>query len=167
MLKPIEIDNFNLDVIDIWKNRWFALLSGNEKDYNSMTVAWGSIGFMWKKPFVQIVVRPTRYTYELTEKYETFSLNAFSNGLKPALTLFGSKTGRDTDKIKESGLTLQHSDVIDTPYFQEAELVIECKKIYFDDFKPEHFLDSNINKLYPQKDYHRIYFGEIINILKV
>ena len=111
-----------------------------------------------------VVVRPQRYTYEFMEKYDDFTLTAFSPGYKDALKLCGTKSGRDMDKIKEAKLTPIASTDIGSPGFEEAELIIECKKIYSEDFKPEKFLVPEIDKCYPDKDYHRVYFGEIVNI---
>jgi len=164
--KKIDIRSFISRTINIWKNQWFLLTSGNfrEKKYNSMTVAWGSIGYMWNLPFVQVVVRPAHYTFSFMEDYDTFSLCAFSEQYKDKLNLLGSLSGRDSDKIAKSGLTLVASQNIEAPIYLEADLVIESRKIYWDDFKPAHFLKQEIHKNYAKKDYHRIYFGEIISI---
>lgn len=129
-----------------------------------MTVAWGSLGAMWNKPFVQVVVRPVRYTYEFMERYDTFTLCAFPEAYRKALSLLGSKSGRDSDKIAESGLTPIPSTKVTAPGFAEADLIVECRKIYWDDFDPAHFLLPEIAQNYPQKDYHRVYFGEIVAI---
>ncbi|MBN1349912.1 flavin reductase [candidate division KSB1 bacterium] len=160
----IAIDKFHLKPADIWANQWLLLTAGDFRlgQFNTMTVGWGSFGVMWGKPFAQVVVRPTRYTYRFMERYETFTLTAFPAELQKALELLGSKSGRYSDKIAESGLTPIASHVVAAPGFSEAELIIECKKIYWDDFKPAQFLVPEIERNYPQKDYHRIYFGEIV-----
>ena len=119
---------------------------------------------MWNKPFCQVVVRPTRFTYQFMEAYDTFTLCAFPAQFKKALKLLGTKSGREGDKIKESGLTVIASRKVPAPAFEEAELIMECKKIYWQDFDPGHFLDHSIQSAYPHKDYHRIYFGEIFHI---
>jgi len=112
-----------------------------------------------------VVVRPTRFTFELLEKYNSFTITAFDHKYKNALQLLGSKSGRDGNKIEETELTPTASELVDAPTFKEAELSVECRKIYWDDLKPGQFLDDTIDINYPQKDYHRIYFGEILNIL--
>ncbi len=160
----IKPEEFKTDAIHLWDKQWLLLTAGDRENYNTMTVAWGSIGNMWNKPFVMVVVRDHRYTYEFIEKHDTFTLTAFTEEYRKALGVLGSKSGRDGDKIFEVGLTPEISSEVEAPGFAEAELVIECKKIYFDDFRPENFLDSDINKCYPDKDYHRFYFGEIIKI---
>jgi flavin reductase (DIM6/NTAB) family NADH-FMN oxidoreductase RutF len=97
-------------------------------------------------------------------KYDTFTLSAFDRKYKKDLNLLGTKSGRDGDKIGETGLTVSPSIKVAAPSFEEAVLVLECKKIYWEDFNPEKFLDPSIEEKYPEKDYHRMYFGEIIMI---
>ena len=165
-LADIPFDKFVARPIDLWSSKWFILTAGDyEKGrYNAMTVAWGSVGVAWKKPFVQVVVRPTRHTYSFIEKYDTFSLCTFPEEFRKSLQLIGSTSGRDGDKISAAGLTIQASKNIAAPSFVEAELILECRKTYWDDLKPTHFLNDQIDTNYPEKDYHRIYFGEIITI---
>jgi flavin reductase (DIM6/NTAB) family NADH-FMN oxidoreductase RutF len=164
----IAIKDFLVKPHDIWNNKWFLLTAGDfeKTDYNTMTVAWGSFGTMWHKPFAQVVVRPTRYTFEFMEKYDSFTLTAFPKEYKKALSFLGSRSGRDMDKIAESGLTPCKSSIVAAPSFEEAELVVECKKMYWQDFTPENFDDPSLDKNYPKKDYHRSYFGEIVTVLK-
>ena len=120
---------------------------------------------MWGKPFVQVVVRPSRYTFEFMEKYNTFTLCAFPEKYRDDLNLLGTKSGRDGDKISETNLEIIPSKNVLSPSFAQAELIIECNKIYWQDFDPQNFVSQKIDKHYPLKDYHRIYFGEILEIL--
>ncbi|HEX9934175.1 MAG TPA: flavin reductase [bacterium] len=161
---PIPLDNLTLRPYDLFANRWLLLACGrlDEAQFNVMTVAWGSIGQMWDKPFVQVVVRPTRYTFEFMERFPTFTLSSFSEKYRPVLNLLGSKSGRDGDKMKESGLTPMPSRRVEAPSFHEADLVFECRKMYWADFDATHFIDPETHRLYPKKDYHRVYFGEIL-----
>ena len=164
MRTAIPIDQCALNTLRLFDN-WLLLTAGDfaAQAYNAMTISWGSLGTMWNKPFVQVVVRPTRYTYSFMERYPTFTLTAFPSQYKHALDLLGSKSGRDGDKIKDSGLTPIASVKVAAPSFAEAELVLECKKIYFDDYEPTQFLADYIQKNY-KNDFHRVYFGEILAI---
>ncbi len=161
----IPIEKLQVKSHSLWDDQWFLLTCGDfqKRHFNTMTVSWGSLGTMWNKPFAMVVVRPTRYTYQFMEQYETFTLCAFPEPYRKALNLLGSKSGRDGDKIAESGLTPEAATVVYAPCFAEAELVLECRKIYWDDYDPAHFLDPAIDRLY-RKDYHRIYFGEILAV---
>jgi len=161
----IEIGDFAFDTSIIGK-QWLLLTAGEfaPRKFNSMTISWGSCGEIWNKAFFQVVVRPSRYTREFLEKGEGFTLCVFPPANKPALSLLGSKSGRDCDKIKESGLTPISSSLVTAPGYDEAELIVECKKIYWQDLDPSHFLDPATETNYPKKDYHRAYFGEILRV---
>ena len=165
-LHTISSPQLYVRIHDLFDNQWLILTCGDfEKgDFNGMTISWGSLGVMWSKAFAQVVVRPTRYTHTFMEKYPTFTLCAFPEEYRSALNTMGSRSGRNCDKIAEAGLTPIPSSIVSAPCYAEAELVIECRKMFFDDFKPAHFVDPSINRNYPQKDYHRIYFGEILAI---
>ena len=162
--KPILLDDLLVKAHHLWAKQWLLLTAGDFStgDFNTMTVGWGSLGTMWGKPFAQVVVRPVRYTYEFIERFDTFTLSAFEMRYRRALNLLGTQSGRDGDKIAEAGLTPIPSMRVAAPGFAEAELILECRKIYWDDIEPGHFLDPGIESNYPQKDYHRIYFGEIL-----
>jgi len=162
----IPINNWFVKPHDIWDNQWFLLTAGNYStgDFNTMTVGWGSFGTMWNRPFAMVVVRPQRYTFKFMEKFDDFSLCAFPMELQPKLNFLGKKSGRDIDKIKESGLSPHPSQLINSPVFEEATLQIECKKIYWDDLDPKNFIAKYIRPLYPMQDFHRMYFGEIVHI---
>ena len=151
----------------LWEGQGLLLTAGDfrEGKFNTMTVGWGSLGMMWNRPFAQVVVRPTRYTREFVERYDTFTLAAFPDQYRAALNLLGTRSGRDGDKIAASGLTAIASTKIAAPGFAEAELIIECRKIYSQDIDPDRFFDPSIDTNYPKKDYHRVYFGEVVAIL--
>jgi flavin reductase (DIM6/NTAB) family NADH-FMN oxidoreductase RutF len=162
--KSIPLDQFVARTHYLWDAQWLLLTAGDfsEKQFNTMTVGWGSLGTMWGRPFVQVVVRPTRYTYGFMEGYDTFTLCTFPESYRADVNLLGTKSGRDGDKLAETDLTPIASQQVAAPGFAEAELILECRKIYWDDLEPAHFVDPRIERHYPQKDYHRIYFGEIL-----
>jgi flavin reductase (DIM6/NTAB) family NADH-FMN oxidoreductase RutF len=166
MREAIEFDDLRVDAHRLWDTQWLLLTAGDlaRGEFNTMTVGWGSLGTMWGKPFAQVVVRPTRHTYGFLERFPDFTLTAFPERYRWALQLLGTKSGRDGDKIAEAGLTPIASSRVEAPGFAEAELVIECRKIYFDDLDPARFLAPDIEPHYPERDYHRVYFGEILAV---
>ncbi len=163
---PIDISNFNLQPHDLFRNRSVLLASGDFQSgmYNAMTIGWGAFGTMWSKPFAFVAVRPSRYTYQFMEKYQTFTLSAFPEEYHQALDYLGNHSGRDGDKIAATGLTPEASLVVPAPAFTQAELVVECQKMYANALNPVRFLDEDIDRHYPDKDYHCIYYGEIVAI---
>jgi flavin reductase (DIM6/NTAB) family NADH-FMN oxidoreductase RutF len=164
--EAINPGELRINAINQWDKNWFLLTAGSfiERKFNSMTVSWGSIGVIWGKPFVQVVVRPSRYTYEFIENYPDFTICSFSSEFKKVLNILGSKSGRDMDKINLSGLTPIQSKQVAAPAFKESNLILECRTMSKAPIKPDHFVDETIESHYPLKDYHASYFGEILSI---
>lgn len=164
--QPIPFDALLVRPHHLWSTQWLLLTSGDfaTGHFNTMTVGWGGLGTMWGRPFVQVVVRPIRYTYQFMEQYDSFTLCAFSEPYRKSMQLVGTRSGRDGDKIAEAGLTPIASTQVAAPGFAEAELIIECCKIYWSDMDPSHLLDAAIEDNYPHRHYHRIYYGEMVVI---
>ena len=163
-MKEIDATELTVNIVDLWMNQWLVLTAGTPEDFNMMTVAWGSVGCMWGKPFAQIVVRPQRHTYGFTERYETFTLCAFPAAYRKDLQTLGTLSGRDGDKLSHTALTVRRSAKVEAPSYNEASLVLECRKMYFQDIDPQGFVDQGIQVNYAAGDYHRAYFGEILGV---
>lgn len=141
---------------------WMLVSAGSsEKDCNTMTASWGQMGILWSKPVATCYIRPSRYTKEFVEREGRYSLSFFAPGTrKNELTLLGTKSGRDGNKIAEAGLTTVLLDGV--PAFAEADLVVVCRTLYKQDLEEACFLDgATAESNYPQKDFHRMYVGEI------
>jgi flavin reductase (DIM6/NTAB) family NADH-FMN oxidoreductase RutF len=160
----ISINKLSMNPITIWEKNWFLLTAGDftAQKFNCMTISWGSIGVMWNKPFVQVVVRPTRFTYAFMQEYPDFTVCTFPEKYRKAMNLLGSKSGRHGDKIAESKLSPCRSKIVGAPSYSEAELILECRKIFSAPFKPEEFINPGIASFYPTFDYHQVYYGEIL-----
>jgi len=140
---------------------WMLITAGNEKSFNTMTASWGGMGILWNKPVVFCFLRPQRYTLEFVEANDLFTLSIFNHDIyKKELSYCGSRSGRDVDKVKETGLTPLFPD--GTVAFDEAHTVLTVRKLYKQDFDPACFIDSSLETNYPQKDYHRMFIGEIV-----
>ena len=138
---------------------WMLITSGTQQKFNTMTASWGSMGVMWNKNVTFCFVRPQRYTFEFLEQNQFYTLSFFGEEFKKSLMICGRKSGRDIDKVKESGLTPDFE--MGVPYFKEAKVVMVCKKIYSQFIDPQCFIDSSLDENYSQKDYHKMYIGEI------
>jgi flavin reductase (DIM6/NTAB) family NADH-FMN oxidoreductase RutF len=165
-LEPIKLQDLYLNILHQFDKRWFLLTCGDFETgkFNTMTISWGSLGTVWDKPFAQVFIRPTRYTFEFMNSYDSFTLCGFEKTHKSALDLIGSKSGREGNKIADAGLTPSKAATVKSPIFKEAELVIECRKMYWQDLDPTHFLFPELQRKYPKKDYHRVYFGEVLAV---
>ncbi len=161
-MKKVDVLELSVKMVDMWMNKWFLLTAGTYDDCNMMTVSWGSMGCIWDKPFVQVVVRPQRHTYGYMERSDTFTLCGFPGKYRTDLNVLGSISGRSGRKLAKTDLTLKPSSLVSAPSYHEASLIFECRKMYFQDMDPAGFLDGTIQRNYPKKDYHRIYFGEIL-----
>ena len=121
----------------------------------------GCYGELWNKDACFIFIRPQRYTLEFTEREDLFTLSFFGEEYKNALMFCGRNSGRDCDKAKETGLTPMEID--GSMSFEESEMVVVCKKLFSQDIDPAGFIDKSLDsKNYPDKDYHKMYVGEIV-----
>ncbi len=157
IIKPNDIHD---NVFNLIGDEWMLVTAGTMASFNTMTASWGGLGVLWNKNVSFVFIRPCRYTYQFIEKSDTYTLSFFEPKYKHVLNLCGTKSGRDCNKVQEADITPAETKN-GAIYFTEARLVVECKKIYYQDLNPDHFLDSGIEKNYPEKDYHRMYVGEI------
>ena len=164
MFKKISTTSINENTFKLIGEEWMLISAGKDSNYNTMTASWGGLGILWNKPVVYIFIRPQRFKFEFIENNTYFSLSFLESKHKDILTFCGTKSGRNVDKIKETGLRPAYTEN-GTIYFEQAKLVLECKKLYYNDIQPENFIEQAIDKNYPQKDYHRMYIGEIVSVL--
>ncbi|MDR1877989.1 MAG: flavin reductase [Bacteroidales bacterium] len=162
-VEPGEIPD---NVIKLLSKEWMLITAGNDTAFNGMTASWGAFGHLWNRPVAFIMVRDTRYTYEFLQKNDYYTLSFFDEKYRDALTIMGTKSGRDSDKVKEAGLT-PLSLASGLMSFAEARMIVECRKLYADPFKKECFTDPQLfDNIYNQTDksIHTLYVGEIVNV---
>ena len=166
MFGRIDPKELNQNVFSMIGEQWMLVTAGTAERCNTMTASWGGLGVLWGKPVATVYIRPQRYTLEFVEREDCFTLSFFGEEYRKALALCGSKSGRDVDKVKECGFTVQAAEC-GAPYFDQAELVLVCRKLYADDLRPEKFTDQSLDgRWYPEHDYHRMYAGEVVQVLK-
>jgi len=161
-LKKVNPEEITDNVFKLVGKDWMLITAGTKAKFNTMTASWGGLGILWGKKICFCTIRPQRYTYEFVESSDTFTLSFFDDKYRSALNICGIQSGRDTNKIADAGITPIELSA-KAVSFDEARLVIECKKLYYQDINPDNFLDPDIDKNYPNKDYHRMYIGEIVN----
>lgn len=164
-MKETKIEDLKFNPFTLIGKEWCLIGAKANDKFNAMTASWGGVGVIWNKNVVTIYVRPQRYTREFIEASNHFTIAFFDEKYKKALGVYGSKSGRDIDKEKETGLT--RVDDNEYAYLKEAKMVFECKKIYCGRLDSNGILDpSDDAKNYPDKDYHYVYMGEIVKILE-
>ena len=164
----IEAADLPDNVFDLIGKQWMLVTAGNKKFYNTMTASWGGFTYVWERPATIAYIRDSRYTYGFLQREESFTLSFFTEQYRGALRICGTKSGRDTDKVKEAGLT-----PIETPAglmsFREARMIIECKKILVQELDYANLtepyrakiMEESYNK---ESAKHQLFISEITNI---
>jgi flavin reductase (DIM6/NTAB) family NADH-FMN oxidoreductase RutF len=127
---------------------------------NVMTIGWATIGFLWGRPMMSVMVRDSRYTFGIIEKSSEFTVSVPRDDMTKTIAFCGSKSGRDVDKLKACNLELNPGEKVKTPSLLIPGIHFECAIVYKTAMDPKNLVES-YGHLYPEKDYHTIYFGEI------
>ncbi len=163
--RNIPVNELNENVFTAIGDEWMLITAGTADDFNTMTASWGTMGILWHLPVAICFVRPQRHTFAYTEKSDHYTLNFLEQGHRDILQFCGTRSGRDTDKIAETGLIPRVTGKGNV-YFEQCRLVVECRKLYSDWLREEQFVVANlIGKNYPHKDFHKFYIGEILSCM--
>jgi len=163
---PREIDPAEIkeNPIALFNDHWALVTVGVPDDLNTMTISWGSLGELWNKPVVTVYVSSSRHTHAFMEKNDHFTLSFFPPEQREALQYLGTHSGRDGDKIQESGLTLEFLES-GLPTFKEADMVIEARKLYGAPFDREALAEEAAAFYAPgQMGIQTVYIGEIEHV---
>ena len=161
MLKK-SLEEFNKNIFDEIGNKWAILVAGDRKTgYNGMTISWGTVGILWNKPVFFAFVRKSRYTHKFTEESKNITLSFLSDKYKKEKAFFGSKSGRDFDKFKETGLHATLDLDYNGYYVAEAEYVLKGTKITSFDLKYDDLPEEIKKDFYETRDEHTVYVCEI------
>lgn len=142
---------------------WGMVTAGDAGSVNMMTVSWGGAGVMWNKPVAFTFIRPQRYTFTLLEQHDCFSICFFDETYRDQLRFCGTQSGRTVDKTAETGLTAVFTEN-GVPYFEEARLVLVCKKLYGQFLNAESIIDNEAVSRYYNDDWHKMYVSEITEV---
>ena len=165
MLHSVDPKTLSENVFSLIGDKWMLITAGNSERCNTMTASWGGLGVIWGTPAATCYIRPQRYTKEFVDREEYFTLTFFGEEWRKALSLCGSKSGRDVDKVKECGFTVKTA-ACGAPYFEQADLVLVCRKRFAQEMDPANIPQDVKEKWYPNQDYHTMYIGEIVEVLQ-
>ena len=154
---------FNTEIFGQYDKKWALLTAGNEKSFNTMTISWGGLGTIWNKPVATVYVRESRYTHEFMDNNDYFTISFFPEQYKKELGVLGSKSGRDMDKMNESGLTAQK--VGESMGFKEAEVTLVCKKLFMQRLDEANMPKEIVDAMYADNDHHDMYIGEVVDVI--
>lgn len=164
MLTPVDPKSLELNVFTGMGDEWFLITAGDGSACNTMTASWGGLGVLWGEPCATVYIRPQRYTTEFVDGQEYFTLSFFGPEWRQQLALCGAKSGRELDKIKECGFTLEFTPE-GAPMFRQARLTLVCRKLYAQPMDPQAMPAWVRDRWYPQQDYHTMYVGQIVRAL--
>lgn len=153
----------NTDILQIFNQDWALVTAGSKDHFNTMTIGWGGLGTLWSKPVATVYVKPIRYTHEFLESNEYFTISFFDEQYRKALGLLGTLSGRDCDKVAETGLTPLFVDNGVT--FAEAYVTLVCKKIYRQDMDINAMPQFAIDRYYQTEAPHTMYVGEVVDVI--
>ena len=164
MLHPMDPKQLQENVFSLIGDKWMLITAGDGERCNTMTASWGGLGVIWGAPAATCYIRPQRYTKEFMDREDYFTLSFFGEEHRQALSLCGSKSGREVDKVKACGFTVRTA-ACGAPYFEQAELVLVCRKRFAQEMDPANIPQDVKEKWYPNQDYHTLYIGQIVEVL--
>lgn len=138
--------------------------AGTIDNFNTMTIGWGMIGTIWRKKTFIVYVKPCRYTYQFMENNDYFTVSFYDKKYKKEMGYLGSKSGKDCNKVQD--VNFHPIEVNNSITFEEAKYTIICKKYYHSDINRDNVLEEDINRYYLNEDVHRVYYGEILEIIE-
>lgn len=163
MFQEIHPHQIKGNLIEMISKEWMLISAGNEQGYNMMTASWGFAGELWGNDAVVIAVRPQRHTLKFLQENDTFTLSFYGDN-REIHKVCGSMSGRNVDKAALTGLTPVFAE--GSVYFEQARLVLVCKKQYVQQLEESCFLDEEGLACYPDKDFHYMIVGKIEKVLE-
>ncbi|OOO00534.1 MAG: flavin reductase [Epulopiscium sp. Nele67-Bin004] len=161
-MKEVMYNEYAKEALTGLQKGAFLNVRNGEED-NTMTIAWGSLGFIWRKPVLMVMVRYSRHTYEMIEKSGEFTVSIpIDAELKKAIGLCGSLSGANVDKWSEANITKEEAQTINAPIVGECELHYECKVVCRMPLEEEMIDPSLVESCYKNGNYHVLYYGEIL-----
>ena len=160
-MKQLSIYGITENPFSLIGKKWAMVTTRAGGKTNTMTASWGGVGILWNKPVVYIFLRPQRYTRELVDASERFSVCFLPEDYRKQLQYCGSHSGRDEDKLAACGFTAAELD--GAPVLEQSDLALTCRKLYCQRLTPNSLIDQSIDQVnYPEKDYHFLYVAEIL-----
>ena len=162
--REISVEQLKDNPFTLINKDWMLITAGDADMHITMTRSCGGVAQLWGKYVSTIYIRPQRYTLEFVEREEYYSLCFFGPEYRQALSLCGSKSGRDVDKDAATSLTPCFDQA--APYYEQARLVFLCRKLYRQDMEESAFLDKGLLEKWYDNDLHRMFIGEIVKVLE-
>ena len=164
-MEPVDYLSIADDIIEKIKAGAFLTVRAGDR-LNTMTIGWAAIGLCWRKPVFMVAVRDSRHTFDLIERAADYTVSVPDGDMKKAIMYCGTKSGRDGDKLAACNLKTLDGQQVASPVIDTPGIHFECRIIYKSAMDPSH-LASDLKSLYPEKDYHTLYFGDIVACYRI
>ena len=164
MRKEVELFDVFHETLDKLDGAGILLVAGDPP--NPMTIGWGTIGHIWNKRIFTLMVRPVRHTFTVMESVKDFSVCVLADQYRQQLNICGTKSGRDINKITVCNLGVEKCIKADSFYLAESNIHFECRIVHKHYLNPETLDPAIIKRYYPKKDFHMVYYGEILGIYR-
>lgn len=153
---------------DSFESKGAFLTVKNDDKINTMTIGWGEMGYIWGKSVISVLVRYSRYTFDMINNAKYFTVSVPKKGeLEKELSFCGTKSAREYDKFKQCNLTKQQAKCFDGVVIGECSLHFEAEIIYKQIMDPNLILNDCVKKHYKgNNDYHMIFTGMILDCYK-
>ncbi len=164
MHKEVELFDVYQETLVKLDGEGIILVAGNPP--NLMTIGWATLGHIWNKQIMTVLVRPVRHTFKLMESARDFSVCVLPDQYKKELGICGTRSGRDLNKAEACNFTIEKCARTESFYISESAIHFECRIVH------KHFLDAAtldqgiVKKYYPLRDFHMVYYGEILGIYR-
>lgn len=155
---------FTTDILSVFDKKWALLTAGDSNMFNTMTISWGGLGTIWGKPVATVYVRTSRYTHDFMDSNDFFTVSFYPEECRQILGVLGSKSGRDMDKINDSGLTPVKAG--GSVSFAEAEVTLVCRKLFKQQLDVANMPEDVAKSMYEGQAPHDMYIGEIVDIIR-
>lgn len=150
--------------LNIFQSDWALVTAGTPENYNTMTIGWGGLGTLWRKPVCTVYVKPCRYTHRFMDANDYFTVSFYKDDYRSALSALGTKSGRDGDKVAEVGFNAVPCG--ESVTFSQAKTTLLCKKIYRQDMTMDTMPADVIEKYYTEEAPHTVFVGEVIDVIE-
>ncbi len=161
-----EADFFDVfkETLDKLDGDGILLVAGDPP--NPMTIGWGTLGYIWHRQIMTVLVRPTRYTFSLMEAARDFSVCVLPDSFTKELAICGTRSGRDTDKVEMCNFHMEKGLRGDSSFIAESSLHFECRIVHRHPLDPATLNPAILTRNYPLRDFHMVYYGEIRGIFR-
>ncbi len=161
--QPVAYDHQLSKTLNALRSPGLLLASTRRSgESNVMTIGWGTVGIVWGVPIFIVMVRPSRYTYQFIEDSHEYTVNVPTDEMRRWVAVCGSQSGRDINKFAAYDVATSPGQNVQAVTIDACPMVYECRVVHWNDVIPANLAREFEERSYGGRDYHRVYFGQIL-----